>query len=98
MFVHSVYFWLAPEMTTEQRAGFFRDIETLRAIDGVRGCYIGTPVPSTRPVIDSSYDCALVLLFDDQAAEEAYLADPIHCAFANAWRPLWTVKIYDFVQ
>ncbi len=98
MFVHSVYFWLAPEVTPAEREAFFADIETLRGIAGIRGCYIGTAIPCDRPVVDCSYDCALVLVFDDQATEEAYLADPLHCAFASTWRAKWTVKIYDFVE
>lgn len=99
MFVHSVYFWLKPELTAEERAQFFVDIQSLRSIAGVRGCYIGKPDANDRPVIDSSYDCGLILVFDDKAAEEAYILDPIHQAFAGQWRTRWMqVKIYDCVE
>lgn len=99
MFIHSVYFWLKSELSVEERAQFFADIQSLRAIAGVRGCYIGTPDANDRPVIDSSYDCGLILVFDDKAAEEAYIRDPIHQAFAGQWRQRWTqVKIYDCAE
>ena len=99
MFIHSVYFWLKPELTTEQREAFARDIQTLREIETVLVCGIGTPVPCDRPVVDSSYDYGLVLLFANQADEEAYIADPLHRAFAEKWRTEWAqVKIYDCVE
>ena len=53
MFVHSVYFWLKPELPAEERAEFFAEIQALRAIAGVRGCYIGIPDPVDRPAIES---------------------------------------------
>jgi len=95
MFVHSVYFWLKPELTTEQRAEFAYDIQTLRDIETVLVCAIGTPVPNDRPVIDSSYDYGLILLFANQEDEEAYLVHPLHRAFADKWRVNFTAKIYD---
>ncbi len=98
MFVHSVYFWLKPELSIEARAEILRDIQTLREIPLVRGCYIGTPNPCDRPVIDSSYDIGLVLVFDDKAAEEAYIAHPLHRAFAEKWRTQWSTKIFDCVE
>ena len=98
MFVHSVYFWLSPDLTPDARAEFTRDIQTLRDIPTVRACYIGAPADTDRPVIDRSYDCGLILLFDTQADEEAYLAHPLHRAFADKWRERWTVKIYDCVE
>ena len=98
MFIHSVYFWLKPEVTAEQRAELARDFATLRSIPNVRACYIATPVPTDRPVIDSSYDYALVMAFDNQADEEAYIVHPLHQAFAGKWRDSWTVKIYDCVE
>jgi hypothetical protein len=98
MFVHSVYFWLKPEMTADQRVDFARDLQTLRDIETVRGCWIGTPAPADRPVIDSSYDFGLILVFDNKADEESYLAHPLHRAFADTWRTFWTVKIHDCVE
>ena len=95
MFVHSVYFWLKPELTTEERAAFTREIQALREISTVRACIIGPPAASDKPVIDGSYDYGLVLAFEDRAGEEAYLTHPLHRAFADKWRSRWTVKIYD---
>jgi len=95
MFVHSVYFWLKPELSVAEHTALVADMHTLREVPSVRTGYIGTPAPTERPVIDSSYHYALVLVFDDKAGHDAYQEHPIHRAFADKWRTCWQVKIYD---
>ena len=53
MLIHSVYFWLKPELTDAQRAEFRRGVETLATIKAVEKVYIGAPagVPD-RPIVD----------------------------------------------
>ena len=49
-----------------------------------------------RPVIDASYDVALIVECKDVAAEAAYQVDPLHLAFVANCKHLWTrVQIYD---
>jgi len=97
MLVHSVYFWLKPELSDAERAEFRRGVESLAGIAAVEELHVGTPAATERrPVIDSSYSFALTVLFKDVAAHDAYQVDPIHHAFNAACRKFWTrVQIYD---
>ena len=97
MLVHSVYFWLEPELTTAQRADFRRGVESLAGIKSVEKVFVGTPAATgKRPIIDDSYAVALTVLCKDIAAHDAYQVDPIHLAFVERWRTSWTrVQVYD---
>ena len=57
MFVHSVYFWLKPDLTPTQRAQFWTGVRSLGDIPGVRSFFVGAPASTDRPVIDRSYAC-----------------------------------------
>ena len=55
MLVHSVYFWLKPELTPAQRADFRRGLETLKGITCVEQESVAAPAPAPdRPVVDKS--------------------------------------------
>jgi len=97
MLVHSVYFWLKPELTEAQRAEFRRGVESLAKIAAVEQIYIGTPAATgKRAVIDDTYSVALTILVKDLAAQEAYQVDPLHEAFVGTFKGYWTrVQIYD---
>ena len=97
MLFHNVYFWLKPELTPAQRAEFRRGVETLATIKSVTQVTVGTPAKTeARPVIDHSYDVALIVQCRDVAAHDAYQADPLHLAFIAKFKADWTrVQIYD---
>lgn len=97
MLFHCVYFWLKPELTDVQRAEFRRGVEILAGIKSVERVSVGAPAPTgNRPVIDHSYDVALIVQCRDVAAEAAYQVDPIHLAFVEKFKTCWTrVQIYD---
>jgi Stress responsive A/B Barrel Domain len=97
MMIHSVYFWLKPELSIPQIEKFRKGLDSLGAISSVDKIYIGAPAATPRrPLIDSSYSYALVLIFKDLAAHDAYQIDPIHVAFNDSCRELWArVQIYD---
>lgn len=97
MLVHSVFFYLKPEVTEAQRAEFRRMLETLTAIKHADHIYIGTPAATAkRPTIDDSYAFGLTLVFKDVPAHDAYQVDPLHKAFVAQCSPLWQrVRIYD---
>jgi hypothetical protein len=98
MFVHSVYFWLKPALTKEQQEQFWAGVRSLSAIASIKECFIGAPAATERPIIDRSYSCALVVVFDDDAAHEAYQVDPLHDRFRAECANLWEkVLIYDAV-
>jgi len=49
MLVHTVFFWLKPELTQAQRAEFRRGVESLAAIPHVERVYVGAPRRSRTP-------------------------------------------------
>ncbi|HTO03732.1 MAG TPA: Dabb family protein [Opitutus sp.] len=97
MLVHTVYFWLKPELTPAQRADFRAGVESLAGIAAVEAVYVGTPAATEkRPVIDDTYSVALTVLCKDLAAQNAYQIDPLHLAFVNTFKTFWSrVQIYD---
>lgn len=97
MLVHSVFFWLRPDLSPEQVADFRRAVEGLGAIATVKSIHVGTPAATEkRPVIDDTYSLALTLTFDDLPAQNVYQVDPIHVAFVDTYKSFWLrVQIYD---
>ncbi len=97
MLIHTVYFWLKPDLTPAQRDDFRRGVESLGGIKTVEKIYVGKPAKTEkRPIIDDSYSVALTVVCKDVAAHDAYQVDPIHLAFVNGFKPFWTrVQIYD---
>jgi hypothetical protein len=98
MFVHSVYFWLKDDLTSEQLETFKHGLRSLTTIESVKQSYIGVPAPTDRAVIDRSYSYGLIVVFDDQAGHDAYQEHETHDQFRRTCSPFWSkVLIYDFV-
>lgn len=99
MLIHSVFFWLKPETSPTQREAMRQGLEALRGIKAVTALYIGTPAAMPeRPVRDNSYSFALTVVFKDIANHDAYQIDPLHKAFDQNFRPLWSrVQVYDAI-
>lgn len=96
MFIHSVYFWLKPDLTSEQQAAFDAGARSLTTIETVRQGYVGRPAATDREIIDRSYSCALVLIFDDQEGHNRYQVHAVHDRFREQCSPFWSkVLIYD---
>ena len=97
MLVHSVYFWLKPELTAAQRAEFLAALQALKDVPSVTSFHLGRPAAVTdRPVVDKSFDYAITCVFENLAAHNAYQVHPLHLAFVQTGKPLWTrVQIYD---
>ena len=96
MLVHTVFFWLKPDVTDAQKAQFRAGLESLRAVECVKALYIGTPAPTDRPVVERSYSFAITAIFEDLAAQDAYQVHPVHKAFVSRLSNLWTrVVVYD---
>jgi hypothetical protein len=97
MLVHSVFFWLKPDLTEAQRADFRTRLTSLTAIKCVEQVHVGTPAPTAkRPTIDDTYHFALTIICRDVAAHDAYQVDPLHRAFVDACKSYWArVQIYD---
>ena len=98
MLVHTVLFWLNDSATAAQRQQLLTDCrELLKQVPSVRQIWAGNPVPSSRPVVDGSYDVGLCVIFDDQAGHDAYQVHPTHLKFIERNKPAWKrVQVYDF--
>jgi hypothetical protein len=69
-------------------------------IPGVKRVRAGTVLPSARPIVDSTFDVAVVITFSDRKALSRYLKHPRHKqAVRLHLRPLTRkVVVYDFVE
>ncbi len=96
MVTHIVYFWLKPDLDETSKKKFIEGINSLLTIKSMAHGYIGVPADTEkRPIIDSSYDYALITVFDSIEAHDDYQVHPTHDAFrelANLWD---RVQIYD---
>ena len=96
MFVHAVYFWLRDDLTAAERLAFIDGVRSLRTIDTIQHGYVGEPAATDRAVIERSYSYALVLVFADKRAHDAYQTHPVHDRFRDTCSPFWRkVLIYD---
>ena len=78
-------------------------VDATRELRGIRGVYdieVGYALPSTRPVVVSDFDVALVVTFRDAASMQAYVNDPKHQrAVKEVLEPLVSKFIvYDIVN
>jgi hypothetical protein len=95
--VHQVYFWLKKDLTDAQKATFDKGLKSLLQIKTIKYGDVGKPGATTpRPVIDSSYDYALLTVFEDVKAHDSYQIDPIHEQFVKDCKEMWEkVVVYD---
>ena len=96
VFIHSVYFWLKPDLSADERKKYLDGLHSLLTIEAVQAGYIGTPADTRRPVVDHTYSHAFVVMFRDASGHERYQLDPIHDRFRIERRTCWDkVVIYD---
>lgn len=96
MFVHSVYFWLKRDLSSDDIAAFEKDLNALREVETVKNAFIGNPAPTDRPIIDRTYDYALILEFENKANHDVYQTHAIHDTFVqNNGKHFLKVQIYD---
>lgn len=99
MFVHHVYFWLKNPASKEDRASLLKGLQTLPNIKAIKTAHIGVPADTDRPVIDTSYDFSLLLIFDNRKEQDVYQTHPIHLKFVEQYSNLWSkVIVYDSVN
>src|SRR5689334_7912898 len=88
---HVVLCWLKEPGNETARQKLIDTSKTFTQIPGVVEVSAGRPIPSTRPVVDSSYDVAIVMRFTDRQALESYAKHPVHVAAReNVLNPLVT--------
>ena len=98
-YVHVVILWLKNPGNVEDRQKL---IDTSRSfvgkIPGLVRVSAGPVLPSTRPVVDSSYDVGLVMVFDSEESLRKYPSYPVHQrALKEVIGPLVDhYRVYDF--
>ena len=99
MFIHHVLFYLNQPDNITDRDALVEGLKTMTALNGVKLAHIGKVADTDREVINRTYSISWLLIFDDQAAQDAYQNDPIHHVFIKNCAHLWkTVVIYDSVD
>ena len=94
---HVVLCWLKTPGDEAGRQRITETTRTLESIPGVVNVTVGRAMPSTRPVVDSSFDVGIVITFADEPALRAYDQHPAHKqAVETVLRPLVAkLLIYD---
>jgi len=94
---HVVLCWLKTPGDEAARERLIEASKSFESIPGVVKVTAGRAIPSTRPVVDSSYDVAFVMTFTDKAALDAYEVHPTHVkAVQEVMRPVvGKVVVYD---
>ena len=87
--VHTAYFWFEESVTEAQKEAFKASSEELKSIPEVIALYTGKPADTDRPIVERSYDYAVVVLLKDLAAHDAYQQHPIHQKLLADYSPLW---------
>ena len=97
---HLVLCWLNEPGNPAARAELIAASREFVDIPGVISVVTGPAVPSDRPVVDSSFDVAILIVLENEAALQAYLEHPKHkAAFRSTLQPLAAkVVVYDFVD
>lgn len=95
--IHSVYFWFKADAEPARMAAFEAGLRRLADIAQVQQAYVGKPEQTpARPVIDQSYDWALVVHFASLADHDAYQDHPVHLEFLDRFAATWQrVQVYD---
>ncbi|MGB7157736.1 MAG: Dabb family protein [Tepidisphaeraceae bacterium] len=95
---HVVLCWLKTPEDEVARQKLIDTSRTFETIPGVVSVTAGRALPSTRPVVDSSFDVAIVITFTDDEALRAYDGHPTHVeAVENVLKPIVArFLIYDF--
>jgi len=96
---HLVLVWLKHPGDAAERAGLVEAGRSLTAIPGVISVTGGDSLPSTRPMVDSSFDVGYVIRFESAAALDAYVKHPLHVKLAKEvlFPAAKKVVIHDFV-
>jgi hypothetical protein len=97
---HVVMFWQKKPGDAADRKKITDAMDRLRVIEGITALDYGTAVASERPVVDDSFDIALLVRFKNVQALHAYESDPRHTKeVKEVLLPLTKkIQVYDFTR
>ncbi len=84
MITHIVFFWLDETADEQERESFRDDCHSLLGtIETVKSLRVGVPADTQGDIVDSTYDVALIVDFDDLAGCDTYQNHPKHTEFVE---------------
>jgi len=97
---HVVLCWLREPRNAADREALIDASQALTDIPGLLSLRTGTALPSERPIVDSSFDLALIMTFTDEAAMRTYLNHPLHVTLVETQvRPrVARLLVYDILE
>lgn len=98
--IHHVFFWLKEPSNEAHKKQLVQALQELLQVKTIKMSHIGFPAGTeSRDVVDHSYSVSYMVMFDDQAGQDAYQVDPVHLKFVEENQHLWKkVVVYDSVD
>jgi hypothetical protein len=98
--IHHVFFWLKEPKNDAHKKQLIKALNDLLKVETIKLSHIGFPAGTeSRDVVDHSYSVSYMVLFDDQAGQDAYQVHPLHEKFVEENSHLWEkVVVYDSVD
>jgi hypothetical protein len=98
--IHHVFFWLKEPKNEVHKNQLFAALNELLKVKTIKMSHIGKPAGTeSRDVVDHSYSFSYLVMFDNQADQDAYQIDPIHTKFVEENSHLWSkVVVYDSID
>ena len=98
--IHHVFFWLKEPKNEAHKKQLVKALNDLLKVETIRISHIGFPAGTeSRDVVDQSYSVSYMVIFDNQAGQDAYQVHPLHVKFVEENSHLWNkVVVYDSVD
>jgi hypothetical protein len=99
--IHTVFFWLHPDLSNEHRALFVEELKRLTQIPYLASASACVPAKTpARPIVDHTYDFSLQIKFTSHGDHDYYQAEcPDHTRFVQTCKLMWSkVVIYDMEE
>jgi hypothetical protein len=98
--IHHVFFWLKEPKNEAHKKQLVKALNDLLKVESIKLSHIGFPAGTeSRDVVDHSYSVSYMVMFDDQAGQDAYQVHPLHVKFVDENSHLWKkVVVYDSVD
>ncbi|RIH63625.1 Dabb family protein [Mariniphaga sediminis] len=98
--VHHVFFWLKEPNNEGHLKQLVKALNDLLKVETIKMSHIGFPAGTeSRDVVDHSYSVSYMVMFDNQAGQDAYQVHPLHVKFVKENSYLWErVVVYDSVD
>lgn len=75
---HVIVVWLKEPGDAQMREKFITASRALENLPGVISRHVSAVIPSTRPKVDSSFDVAVTVTFENADTLKKYMQDPRH--------------------